>query len=46
MFELKGSGSEFGAGLKYALEHGWLERHESGTYLQLLPPGADLFPRQ
>jgi len=40
------SGSEFGTGIRYAIEKGWLERHESGTHVRLLPPGADLFPRQ
>jgi hypothetical protein len=40
------SGSEFGAGIRYAIEKGWLELHESGTYVRLLPSGADLFPRQ
>lgn len=42
MFDLKGSGSEFGAGLRYAIERGWLSKHESGTYLKLMPPGQDL----
>ncbi|MET4512558.1 hypothetical protein [Bradyrhizobium sp. I1.7.5] len=40
------SGQEFGAGIRYAIEQGWLELHESGTYVRLLPLGADLFPRQ
>jgi hypothetical protein len=39
----RGSGPEFGAGIKYAIEHGWLEQHESGTYVRLLPPGEALF---
>ena len=30
-------GSEFGAGLAYVIEHGWLMRHESGTYVRLPP---------
>ena len=42
MFELKGSGTEFGAGLKYAVERGWLWKHESGTYVKLMSPGEDL----
>ncbi|QOG23362.1 hypothetical protein [Bradyrhizobium sp. SEMIA] len=35
---LKGSRGypEFGNGLRYAVEHGWLELHESGTYVRLL----------
>jgi hypothetical protein len=31
LFTLKAKGSEFGAGLEFAVEHGWLELHESGT---------------
>lgn len=42
LFTLKGSGSEFGAGLRYAIEQGWLELHESGTYVRLLTQGEDL----
>jgi hypothetical protein len=38
MIKLKGSGSEFGAGLRYAIERGWLSKHESGTYVKLMPP--------
>src|SRR5689334_9969179 len=34
--------SEFGDGLRYAIERGWLWMHESGTYLKLMPPGHDL----
>ena len=45
MFKLKGSGTEFGAGLKYAIEHGWLSKHESGTYVKLMPPGEYLLKR-
>ena len=46
MFELKGSGREFGAGLRYAIERGWLSKHESGTYVKLVPPGEDLLTRK
>ena len=42
LFKLKGSGSEFGAGLKHAIERGWLWKHESGSYVKLIPPGEDL----
>jgi hypothetical protein len=42
LYQLKASGSEFGAGIKYAVEKGWLELHESGTYVRLLTPGSDL----
>ncbi|WP_375790855.1 hypothetical protein ACE102_33605 [Bradyrhizobium sp. vgs-9] len=46
LFKLKGSGSEFGAGLKYAIERGWLSKHESGTYVKLMPPSKDLLTRK
>ncbi|KGT72943.1 hypothetical protein MA20_47315 [Bradyrhizobium japonicum] len=36
LYKLKASGSEFGAGVKYAVEKGWLELHESGTYVRLI----------
>jgi hypothetical protein len=42
LFDLKAKGSEFGAGLKFAIERGWLELHESGTYVRVLPQGGDL----
>ncbi|MCP3397779.1 MULTISPECIES: hypothetical protein [unclassified Bradyrhizobium] len=45
LFKLKASGSEFGAGIRYAVERGWLMLHESGTYVKLLPPGEDLLAR-
>jgi hypothetical protein len=45
LYTLKGSGTEFGAGIRYAVEKGWLELHESGTYVRLLTPGADLLAR-
>lgn len=31
------TGPAFGAGIKHAIEQGWLEMHESGTYVRLLP---------
>ncbi|WP_092126133.1 hypothetical protein [Bradyrhizobium erythrophlei] len=37
------SPAEYGAGLKYCLDHGWLTRHESGTYVKILEPGSELF---
>jgi hypothetical protein len=45
LFTLKGNGTEFGAGIRYAVEKGWLELHESGTYVRLLPPGEDSLPK-
>jgi CubicO group peptidase (beta-lactamase class C family) len=35
--------AEYGAGLKLAIEHGWLLIHESGTYVKLTESGAALF---
>ncbi|MCP3460009.1 hypothetical protein [Bradyrhizobium sp. CCGUVB23] len=35
LYTLKGSGPEFGARIKHAVEGGWLELHESGTYVRL-----------
>jgi len=42
LYTLKASGAEFGAGIRCAVEKGWLELHESGTYVRLLTPGEDL----
>jgi hypothetical protein len=39
----KATGAEFGSGLKFAIDRGWLELHESGTYVKILPAGAELF---
>ncbi|MCK1721880.1 hypothetical protein [Bradyrhizobium sp. 141] len=36
------SSPEFGAGVKYVVEKGWLDLHESGTYVKLLTPGEEL----
>jgi hypothetical protein len=37
LYTLKASGAEFGAGIRCAVEKGWLELHESGTYVRLTP---------
>ena len=39
----KGSPAECGAGLKLAIERGWLWMHESGSYVKLTDAGAALF---
>jgi hypothetical protein len=46
MRQHRGSGPEFGAGIKFAVERGWLELHESGTYVRLLkiPPTEPALP--
>jgi hypothetical protein len=41
LYTLKASGPEFGAGIGFAIEQGWLELHESGTYVRLLASGVD-----
>ena len=43
LFGDKATASEYRAGLNLAIERGWLEMHESGTYLKFLPAGAELF---
>jgi hypothetical protein len=43
LFTLKAKSSDFGAGVKlFAVERGWLELHESGTFVQILAQGIDL----
>ena len=43
LFKDKGSPAEYGAGMKLALERGWLAMHESGTFVRFTPVGAELF---
>jgi hypothetical protein len=38
-----GSPAEYGAGLKLAIERGWLSMHESGTFVKFTDAGAALF---
>ncbi|MET4206867.1 hypothetical protein [Bradyrhizobium sp. LA2.1] len=42
LFTHKAKGSEFGAGITFAVERGWLELHKSGTYVRLKPAGENL----
>jgi hypothetical protein len=42
LIELKGSPAEYKAGLDLALAKGWLEMHESGTYVRFTEAGAAL----
>ena len=39
----RGSPAEYSAGLKLATERGWLEIHDSGTYVKFTAAGTDLF---
>ena len=41
--ELKGTPAEYKAGLDLAFTKGWLEMHESGTYVKFTASGAALF---
>jgi hypothetical protein len=43
LFEFGGTPQEYGAGLKLAIERGWLWKHESGTYVKFTQAGAELF---
>jgi hypothetical protein len=43
LFKLKATAAEYKAGLDFAIERGWLELHESGTFVKLTQSGADLF---
>lgn len=43
LFGDKGTPAEYSAGLKRAIERGWLEIHDSGTFVKFTPAGADLF---
>jgi hypothetical protein len=43
LYSSKGSPAEYGAGLKLAIERGWLWLHESGTYVRFTQAGAELF---
>ena len=43
LFRDGGSPVEYGAGLKLAIERGWLKMHESGTFVTFTPVGAELF---
>jgi len=43
LFKEGGTPEEYGAGLKLAIDRGWLWKHESGTYVKFTQAGADLF---
>jgi hypothetical protein len=42
LFQDKAKPTEYGAGLKFAIERGWLWMHESGTYVKITQTGRDL----
>jgi len=43
LFGNKGTPAEYKAGLDLAIARGWLEIHESGTFVRFTQAGADLF---
>jgi hypothetical protein len=43
LFGDKATPAQYSAGLKYAIDKGWLVLHESGTFVKFTPAGADLF---
>jgi hypothetical protein len=45
LYKLKASGPEFGAGIKHAVDQGWIELHESGTYVRQLSSGEALLEK-
>jgi hypothetical protein len=40
-YKERGTPAEYGAGLKLAIERGWLWMHESGTYVKITHTGAE-----
>ena len=43
LFKEGGTPEEYSAGLKLAIDQGWLLKHESGTYVKFTPAGAEMF---
>jgi hypothetical protein len=43
LFKDKASPAEYWAGLQRAIEKGWLNYHESGTFVKFTAAGAELF---
>jgi hypothetical protein len=43
LFEYKATPAEYKAGLDLAVERGWLDLHESGTFVRFTQSGKDLF---
>jgi hypothetical protein len=43
LFGDKGNPAEYRAGMELAIARGWLELHDSGTYVKFTAAGADLF---
>jgi hypothetical protein len=45
LFGDKGTPAEYSAGLELTVSRGWLELHESGTFVELTQCGAELWLR-
>jgi hypothetical protein len=43
LFQEKATPAEYKAGLDHCIENGWLELHESGTFVRFTQNGKDLF---
>jgi hypothetical protein len=43
LFADKATPAEYRAGLRVCIDRGWLELHESGTFVRFTPAGAELF---
>jgi hypothetical protein len=43
LYQLKGTRAEYKAGLELAIAKGWLQLHESGTYVRLTQAAAATF---
>lgn len=43
LFQIKGTPDQYSAGMKLAVERGWIAMHESGTFFRFTQAGADLF---
>lgn len=43
LFQHKATPPEYKAGLRCAIENGWLELHESGTFVRMTQAAKDLF---
>ena len=43
LYQARATPAEYSAGLRLAIERGWLVMHESGTFVKFTQAGADLF---
>src|ERR1700759_3389520 len=43
LFKIKGTPAQYSAGIRHAIERGWIVMHESGTFIRFTQAGADLF---